>query len=206
MTRLLTFVRRAVTSVVGASLVLLLTTPAALAHDRLKSSSPADNAKLKQLETIELEYTARVRMPFIVLNDPDGKPVPLSKPRIQGNTVNATLTRPLTPGQHRIAWRVVSSDGHPIEGEITFTITAPPASPTPSPSPSETAASASSPAPQPASEQPTSEQTASSVAAAPAAEGGGGLPGWLWAALAVLVAAGAALLVAGRRKGGSSRS
>ncbi|MGP3955662.1 copper resistance protein CopC [Nonomuraea sp. 3N208] len=30
-----------------------------------------------------------------------------------------------------MAWRVVSSDGHPIEGEIPFTVTAPPAAPTP---------------------------------------------------------------------------
>ncbi|TDD24787.1 copper resistance protein CopC [Nonomuraea diastatica] len=32
---------------------------------------------------------------------------------------------------HRIAWLVVSFDGHPIQGEITFTVTTPPPSAAP---------------------------------------------------------------------------
>ncbi|MGW6500841.1 copper resistance CopC family protein [Nonomuraea angiospora] len=224
----MTFLRRALVPAVGAVLVLLLTSPAALAHDRLKASNPADRAKLKSLETIELEFTSHMQLPTIVLDGPGGKPVPLDKPRVQGNKVFARPTGALLEGRYRIAWRVVSSDGHPIQGELAFTITAPAPSPSASEeTPSETPALASSPEPQPASAQPASAQPASaqpasaqpasaqpasaqppsaasssssSTVAATEADGTSGLPGWLWAALAVVLAGGAGVLFAARRK------
>ncbi|MEU6781900.1 copper resistance protein CopC [Nonomuraea angiospora] len=202
----MTFLRRALVPAVGAVLVLLLTSPAALAHDRLKASNPADRAKLKSLETIELEFTSHMQLPTIVLDGPGGKPVPLDKPRVQGNKVFARPTGTVPEGRYRIAWRVVSSDGHPIQGELGFTITAPDPSPSPSeetpapdpsPSPSEqTTTPESSPEPQPASAQPPS----SSPVAATRTDGTSGLPGWLWAALAVVLAGGAAVVLAARRK------
>ncbi|MEV0387179.1 copper resistance protein CopC [Nonomuraea sp. NPDC050643] len=199
-------IRRAVLAAAGAALLLVASAPAALAHDRLKSSSPADKAKVKQVETIELEFTARMTLPTIVLDGPDGKSVSLGKPKADGTKVTARITEPLDPGRHRMAWRVVSSDGHPIQGELTFTVTAPPATPasTPTPTSTETAPVASAPAetaPRSAPEPPP----VTSTAAAPVAgsEEGSGLPGWLWVALGVLVTAGAAVLVAGRRKGGA---
>ncbi|MEV4355236.1 copper resistance protein CopC [Nonomuraea sp. NPDC049625] len=189
----MTFLRRALVPAVGAVLVLLLTSPAALAHDRLKASNPADRAKLKSLETIELEFTSHMQLPTIVLDGPGGKPVPLDKPRVQGNKVFARPTGTLQEGRYRIAWRVVSSDGHPIQGELAFAITAPDPSPGPS---EETSTPASSPEPQPASAQPPS----SSPVAATRADRTSGLPGWLWAALAVVLAGGAAVVLAARRK------
>ncbi|MBE1593407.1 copper resistance protein CopC [Nonomuraea angiospora] len=216
----MTFLRRALVPAVGAVLVLLLTSPAALAHDRLKASNPTDRAELKSLETIELEFTSHMQLPTIVLDGPGGKPVPLNKPRVQGNKVFARPTDALPEGRYRIAWRVVSSDGHPIQGELAFTITAPAPSPspseeTPTETHTETPTPASSPEPQPASAQPASAQPASaqpassqlassssssSPAAATRAGGTSGLPGWLWAALAVVLAGGAAVLFAARRK------
>ncbi|MET7328158.1 copper resistance CopC family protein [Nonomuraea sp. NPDC005650] len=201
----MTFVRRALVPAVGAVLVLLLTAPAALAHDRLKASNPADRAKVKSLETIELEFTSHMQLPTIVLDGPGGKPVPLDKPRVQGSKVSTRPTGTLAEGRYRIAWRVVSSDGHPIQGEIAFTVTAP----DPSPSPSETPAPESSPAPQPASAPAASadsEAPAAPVApAATRAEDTSGLPGWLWAVLAVVLAGGAAVVFATRRKPGADR-
>ncbi|MEU6796578.1 copper resistance CopC family protein, partial [Nonomuraea wenchangensis] len=181
MTQLFTLMRRTVAAAAGAGMVLLLTAPAALAHDRLKSSSPADKAKVERVETIELEFTAPMTMPAIVLEGPGGKPVPVSKPRAQDIKVTADPEEELAAGRYRLAWRVVSSDGHPIQGELTFTVTAPPASETPTPSTSTTQASPALPASAPPPASP---------AAAPAAAEGGGVPGWLWIAAAVLVLGG----------------
>ncbi|MER6950317.1 copper resistance protein CopC [Nonomuraea sp. NPDC000554] len=199
MTRLPTFIRRAAASAVGAALVVLMTAPAALAHDRLKDSSPANNAKLAHLETIELEFTSRMTLPTVVLDGPNGKQVPLDKPRSEGSKVFARPSEALGPGRYRIAWRVVSSDGHPIDGEISFTITAPAPSPSTSPS---TTATAPATAASTADAEPAS-QPASSAAATRSTDSSG-VPGWLWIALAVLVAAGAAVLLAARRKRDSS--
>jgi hypothetical protein len=43
-----------------AAILLFLTAPAALAHDRLKASSPAANAKVKSMDAIDLEFTTRM--------------------------------------------------------------------------------------------------------------------------------------------------
>lgn len=197
MTHLSTLMRRTVSAVAGAGLVLLLTAPAALAHDRLKSSSPADKAKVERVETIELEFTARMTMPTIVLEGPDGKSVPVSKPSTQGVKVTASPEEELASGRYRLAWRVVSSDGHPIQGELRFTVTAPD-SPSPSPSTTESSPpSSETPSPVPSS---ASAPPPASPAAAPAAAESGGVPGWLWIAAAVLVLGGLAIFFGGRRK------
>ncbi|MFI7700531.1 copper resistance protein CopC [Nonomuraea sp. NPDC049480] len=199
MTHLPTLLRRAVASAAGAALLVMLTAPAALAHDRLKASSPADNAKLERVETIELEFTSRMTMPTILLEGPGGTSVPVGKARAQGAKVSARPEEELAAGRYRIAWRVVSSDGHPIQGELGFTIIAPPATATPGPSTAEPAPAASeapSSAPPPAAAAPPP----SSVAAAPAAGESAGVPGWLWLAAGVLVLGGVAVFFGGRRR------
>ncbi|MGW0484053.1 copper resistance CopC family protein [Nonomuraea sp. NPDC003214] len=173
----------------GAALVLSLTAPAALAHDRLKSSSPADKAKIERLEMIELEFTSRMTMPIVVLEGPGGKPVPISKPRAEGTTVSARPEGELADGRYRIAWRVVSSDGHPIEGELRFTLAAPPTTESPTP---DASAATTQPAPSVDPPSPAEAQPA-------AAEGGAGVPGWLLIAAVVLLLAGAAVFLVGRR-------
>ncbi|NRQ32355.1 hypothetical protein HII36_10965 [Nonomuraea sp. NN258] len=212
MAHLSTFVRRAAASVAGAVLLLTLGAPAALAHDRLKSSSPADNAKLDRVETIELEFSSRMTMPTILLEGPDGDRVPLAKPRMQGVKLLTSLERELQAGRHRIAWRVVSSDGHPIQGELHFTVTA---RPTPAATssadapttPAEPSASGETSAPEgtsaPGSSLPDISSPPSTAEAAPVAGSGDGMPAWLWIAAGVLVLAGVGIFLGGRRKSGS---
>ena len=137
------FIRSSVLAAIAGVLFLALLAPAAYAHDRLKSSSPAKDEKVSSLETIELEYTSKIRFPVVALLQGDEK-IPLPKPELDGDTVRVEITEPLAAGKYVIAWRVVSIDGHPIEGEIPFTVKESPtptvAEPTPSPSAPETTA------------------------------------------------------------------
>ena len=48
-------------------------------------------------------------------------------PTVEGHVATATLTEPLPAGTHTVQWRVVSSDGHPIEGTFTLTVEQDPA-------------------------------------------------------------------------------
>ncbi|MEV0389120.1 copper resistance protein CopC [Nonomuraea sp. NPDC050643] len=184
--------------VLGAAFAcaLFLTFPAlpAYAHDTLKSSSPAKNAQVSSVEKIELEYTASVKFPFVVLHDEAGKEVSLGKPRLAGPKVFAEIAQPLTPGSYVIAWRVVSSDGHPIEGEIPFRVKGS-ASPSPSGEGS-TAGSASSAPTGPATGAAEPSQAAGERTVAAA-----GIPGWIWGGLAVLVVLGAFVLLRTSRRG-----
>ncbi|WP_165977506.1 copper resistance CopC family protein [Nonomuraea diastatica] len=195
-------IRKAALAAFACLLALVLPAAPAHAHDKLKSSSPAKDAEVSAVEMIELEYTATVKFPFVVLRDESGEQVGLGEPRIDGPKVSAAVPQPLAPGSYVIAWRVVSSDGHPIEGEIPFTVkgaastsSAPPSSEPPSSAP----ASA-----EPASSGPASGQDAAASTAASPDTASSGVPAWIWGALAVLVVLGAvvALRAARRRPGG----
>ncbi|GHH66081.1 hypothetical protein GCM10017673_11230 [Streptosporangium violaceochromogenes] len=170
-------------------LLIMVTAPAALAHDRLRSSSPAQNAKVSSVERIVLEFTARVRFPTVVLRTAEGTFVPLEAPHAEGDTVTTKIPETVPPGGYVIAWRVVSSDGHPIEGEIPFTVTGaatpsatparalPPGSPTPAPS---------------VTASPAVTVTAPPAPRAPLASGEDtrGTPGWLWGGLGAVAVIG----------------
>ncbi|WP_345151833.1 copper resistance CopC family protein, partial [Nonomuraea rubra] len=56
----------------------------AFAHDTLKRSSPAKNAEVSSVEEIELEYSASVKFPFVVLHDATGEEVALGEPGSTG--------------------------------------------------------------------------------------------------------------------------
>ncbi|MFI7612417.1 copper resistance protein CopC [Nonomuraea terrae] len=168
----------------------VLTCPAspASAHDALKRSSPAKDAQVASVAEIELEYSASVRFPFVVLHDAAGKEVPLGKPRLEGPKVLTDVPQPLAPGAYTIGWRVVSSDGHPIEGEIPFRVKG-----TPSPRATPTGEAA------PPSAAP-SDVGSAATAADQSAAAQPGVPGWIWGGLALLVVLGAFVLFRSSRR------
>ncbi|MEV7006602.1 copper resistance CopC family protein [Streptosporangium sp. NPDC051022] len=184
------FIRLSAVTALCCTAFLLLGAPAALAHDRLKSSSPAKNATVATVERIKLEFTSGVHFPTVVLRRASGASVDIGKAKTSGDTVTSEVPEPLSPGRYVIAWRVVSSDGHPIDGEIPFTVTGsatpsatPVAESTPSPS-----FEGAAPAAPPVAAQPPSPAP---VSAADDRDAPSAVPVWIWGALAVLVAIGA---------------
>lgn len=171
---------------IGCGLFLAATAPAALAHDSLKSSSPPKGATVSGVQTIELEYSSRVRFPLVVLRTAAGKTIQLGEPQADGPKVRTAVPSRLAGGPYVIAWRVVSSDGHPIEGEIPFTVKGA----------AGTTASATEAAPA------APATSAEGTRPAAAAQDGGGIPGWLWGGLAALVVVGLAIWLLSRRTGG----
>jgi copper resistance protein C len=100
---------------------------------------------------------------------------------VDGTTVTQALTGEAT-GAIGVVWRVVSSDGHPVSGEYSFTVTAPVPENTPSaePTPAESTTTSESPAP--------SAEPSSTPAAQQQDEAGSVVP-WVVLGVAVLVAA-----------------
>lgn len=104
--------------------LLALASPAQ-AHDSLLSSDPADGATLETSpEEIAFTFSADVLdvSPLVRITDESGTEIAEIVPTIDGPVATATLPEPLPAGTHTIQWRVVSSDGHPIEGTQTLTI------------------------------------------------------------------------------------
>lgn len=97
----------------------------AYAHDTLISTDPADGDSLETSpEAITLTYSADILevSPVVRIEDEAGETVADVEPTVEGPDVIATLENPLPAGEYTVQWRVVSSDGHPIEGSFAITV------------------------------------------------------------------------------------
>jgi hypothetical protein len=185
----LTPVRLAGAAVIAAALLGWAATPAA-AHSELVASDPADGASLPSAppsatltfnEDIAGEFTS------VAVTIGGAAPAPAAA-TTAGPVVTVDLAAALaalppdTPAQSgpvgwTVAYRVVSADGHPIQGQVAFT------------------------APLPAAPTPTAGDLAPAAAAEPSdpADPGGSAAPWLVGG-AVLLAAGAVGAVALARR------
>jgi len=100
-----------------------------LAHAELESSVPAANSTLQDLPRSisvtfgeELLVIGNEQVNSIALRDFYDEDVSLSAIEIVGDTISASVSAssPVIAGEYRIVYRVVSGDGHPIEGEVPF--------------------------------------------------------------------------------------
>ncbi|PWJ53131.1 hypothetical protein SAMN06264364_11426 [Quadrisphaera granulorum] len=170
----------------SALLLVLIPALPAQAHDRLESSAPADGAVLDIAPTsVVLTFSAP---PIglgakVVVTGPDGAVVSSGDPRVVDRTVTEDLAGDLPAGQYRVEWRVTSSDGHPVSGELTYTASAPAPSTSP-PSSSSTNAAPATASPASPSSSPAVDDDVPAGAASSS-----GPQGWVLAGVAVLALA-----------------
>lgn len=126
------FVAR-VAMLAGAGLAVLLAglpgAAPAWAHSRLLGTDPADGA------------TVTAPMPAVTLTFNEVVRADLSTVLVEGTAdrtgygdgpaqvVDHELSQPVRPlpsGDYRVAWRAISVDGHPVQGEFRFTVALPP--------------------------------------------------------------------------------
>ena len=102
----------------------------ACAHSSLVSSTPTDKSQVFAPATIELTFsetlvpqfsTARLIMPGMPNHEAIQSHIQISGAG-DGKTMVITPARPLHAGNYRVEWRAVSSDTHPITGNITFQV------------------------------------------------------------------------------------
>ncbi|WP_435589365.1 copper resistance CopC family protein [Micromonospora chalcea] len=191
-----------------AALLLVPATPAA-AHNSLQEATPARDARLTTAPTqVTLRFLQRLNPAFttITLRDSTDRQVPASAPAVDGATGTVTIEEPLANGTYTVAYRVVSRDGHPVQGSYRFTVADPaappaaaPSSTTDAPSP---AASADVSAGASASAGAAAGADASPASADASADADDGLPVGLLAgaAVAAVAVAGAAALLLRRRR------
>ncbi|SDO53031.1 hypothetical protein SAMN04515671_1236 [Nakamurella panacisegetis] len=98
----------------------------ASAHDVLISSTPADGSTLKAApSTVTFVFDQPVQNfdPVIALIGPDGKHYESGTARVDGSTVSGSVTSG-PAGAYIASYRIVSADGHPVTGEVHFTLAA----------------------------------------------------------------------------------
>jgi LPXTG-motif cell wall-anchored protein len=97
----------------------------AAAHDYLVATNPAGGgAAATSPRQVSLTFNEAVNTRFAVVQvtGPSGGLWQDGGPHVLGTTVTQPL-RPLGPaGPYRVTWRVVSADGHPVDGTFSFTL------------------------------------------------------------------------------------
>jgi copper resistance protein C len=100
----------------------------AAAHTTVVEVRPADGAVLdRPVQQVELVFDHPVRGPVtVVVAGPDGAPVMLGSPRLDGAVVTQALagTGPAESraGRYQVGYRVVGDDGHPVVGQVAFSV------------------------------------------------------------------------------------
>ncbi|AIJ20199.1 MULTISPECIES: copper resistance CopC family protein [Amycolatopsis methanolica group] len=162
--------RRLLVTVATALVALVVTATPALAHNVLVSSDPAKDAVLATGPSkITLTFDAPVQggnVNQVSVTGPGGTQWAEGDVQISSNVVTVGV-RPLGPaGQYTVGFRILSADGHPVTGEVPFTLTT---------------AGNGTPA--------TASAATGADTAAPAAQSGGGVPVWVWILGAVVLLA-----------------
>lgn len=116
---------------VGALAVLVATTgllaAPASAHAALIGTDPANGSVLAQApDEVRLTFNEPVRLVRdpVRLYDAAGVESPATA-EVQGDIVVVDLPDQVAEGTHVLGWRVISTDGHPLSGNVTFSVGAP---------------------------------------------------------------------------------
>jgi methionine-rich copper-binding protein CopC len=196
--------RRTLGSLVGLATVLagLATAAPASAHSGLTGSTPAEGAVVtSDLRQVDLTFTeaplagldAGLR---IEVRDQAGQDESTGDVTVAGTTMSKQVD--LSAGPHTMLWRYVSPDGHPIDGQVAFTVQAaqspaaePTATPTATPSREARGESGASATPTPT---PVADAVGTDTGASPSA-----LP-WVVGGAALVVVLGVGGVLASRRR------
>jgi copper transport protein len=116
-------------------LALALGVPAtALGHADLIDTTPADGAVVAQTpDVVTLRFTEPVETALgaVRIFDSQAQEVPIGPPGLSagGTRLSVPITDDLPNGTYTVSYRVLSADGHPVEGASVFHVGAPGANP-----------------------------------------------------------------------------
>ncbi|WP_112276078.1 copper resistance CopC family protein [Lentzea terrae] len=121
--------KRALVAFLFAGAAVLVTAAPAAAHNALISSDPKDKTSLEAgPSTVTLTFDQDVQggqgINTISVVDANGGHYEVEgDPTIKDNAVSTKVAALGKAGQYKIGYRILSADGHPVSGELTFTLT-----------------------------------------------------------------------------------
>ena len=112
---------------IAASLIFAATAAPATAHTKLISSDPAAGSLVESWPTeISLTFDEDLitvggeKSNFLVVNNAVGDQISADDEVLTGSQIKVSLDPNTITGPVLVYYRVVSADGHPVEGEYTF--------------------------------------------------------------------------------------
>lgn len=182
---------------------LVLGGTTASAHDTVIGTAPGDGETLTTAPTqvsVEISADPQTLGSRMVITASGGTVLFDGEPTITDRVASVELPAVANDG-YQVAWRLVSSDGHPIEGTFGFVVDAP-ASVAPTEDATTEAPATTDVAETTEAADPTTEASATTESATPTADSDGDSSGtsWVPVALIVVVIGGLVLLVLFRRR------
>ncbi|GAA4559443.1 hypothetical protein GCM10023193_16790 [Planotetraspora kaengkrachanensis] len=116
--------RVAAVALVACAATLLIATPAR-AHNVLIGSDPRQGAVLATMPgKVTLTFDQAVRRDFarIAVTGPDGARYEQGEVGVSGDDIFVALRGQGPSGTYSIGYRIVSNDGHPVTGTVSFTV------------------------------------------------------------------------------------
>ncbi len=119
--------RKALVALALTGVAVLGTATPALAHNVIIGSDPAEGTSLaagpSKISLTFDQYVQGADVNQIAVTGPNGGQWAEGPISVVNNVISAPL-RPLGPaGKYTVGYRVLSADGHPVTGEINFTLT-----------------------------------------------------------------------------------
>lgn len=111
-----------------AGALTLLGASAAQAHATLLSITPRTGATLTSPpKAVVLTFSGPIEasLATVVVTDGNGREVSVGSPTIVGGVVSERLRTDLVSGPYAVAFRIISTDGHPVADVSAFTLTLP---------------------------------------------------------------------------------
>ncbi len=103
----------------------LSTAPGAAAHDQIIATSPTSGERLADApESLVLTFSGSLMSlgTDVLVLDSQEKDWADGEPSLDGEVLTQRLKTAMPDGEYSVRWRVVSSDGHPINGAYTFLV------------------------------------------------------------------------------------
>ena len=117
-----------INSIIFSSLLTITGVQNASAHAHLTSSNPAKNQTVKTLPSIVwLEFDGNLmilgdkQVNRISVTNSKKVVVSMGETLVSGARISSKLKPGLPPGNYSVTYRIVSEDGHPVEGSFSFT-------------------------------------------------------------------------------------
>ncbi|MBF0723849.1 copper resistance CopC family protein [Sanguibacter inulinus] len=183
------------------AVALLLGTSAASAHDTVIGTAPGDGETLTTAPTQVTVETSAVPQSIgsrMVITASDGTVLFDGEPTITDRVASVELPA-VANDSYQVAWRLVSSDGHPIDGTFGFVVDDP-AAVTPTEDPTSDAATPTADETTVAATTDAAPSEDSTTATAADTSDDGSSTSWIPVALIVVVIVGLVLLVLFRRR------
>lgn len=93
------------------------------AHTGLTSSTPSvDEVITEELTEIELTYHGSIQPISSMTLTNEGETVSFEQLQVEDNVLKGSFSKPLENGTYTITWNVVGEDGHPITGDVPFSV------------------------------------------------------------------------------------